>query len=774
MKIPGSCGHLTFAVGENRKRCRLAFAILYLAFAGATMAVPAQAQQARPPARSAVPPSALASHSNAKPTQANPIQHFVFIIKENRSFDSYFGTFPGADGATEGKTSTGQIVPLTLMPDITPHDLDHTNEGALTDIDNGNMDDFDLPPAAPQNDLLPYREFTQAGIPNYWTYAQNFVLADHMFSSLHGPSFPNHLYSVAAQSGGVVEVPLPASDWQPSMPLFTWGCDASPFITVRMLDAQGDLDAVAPCFDFPTLADSLQNAGISWKFYAPSQGQGGYHLSTLDAISHIRYSQLWSEDVVPTENFVNDALNGNLSAVSWDVIGPPDDEHPPDSTCLGENWSVAQVNAVMQGPDWNSTAIIIVWDDFGGFYDHVVPPVVDEFGLGIRVPALIISPYPYMPGYISHTQYEFSSVLKTIEEAFGLPPLTDRDAEANDLYDSFNFEQAPLPPLVLQPRACPVNSTSYVQFGSQGVGTLSVGSVVQLDNYSTTKLTISNIGITGDFTQTNHCTQILPGAGCKIVVTFAPKAAGVRTGELTITDSDPTSPQVVQLQGIGSLLNATPIYPGVAFGTTYFGHPQTRSVVLTNTSTSTPITISGVELSGLHASDFSQTTTCEGTIPPSSECTWKVTFTPTPLDYNFRGIETASLSFYSNDPSSPTIVRLMGIGTALDMSATQIEFGNQMMGESSTPRPITLRNTGTTPVTFSGLDTIGDYAQTNNCGAALQAGATCEVLVTFTPAVQGSDDGVLHLNDSDGTSPQAVMLYGSGVAPTAHNEPSRP
>jgi hypothetical protein len=145
-------------------------------------------------------------------------------------------------------------------------------------------------------------------------------------------------------------------------------------------------------------------------------------------------------------------MNGNLPNVCWIVSGPTS-EHPPDSSCLGENWTVQQINAIMQGGDWDSTAIFVTWDDFGGFYDHVPPPKVDNFGFGPRVPLLIISPYAKR-GYISHTQYEFSSLLKFAESRFKLAALTARDTVANDMTDSFDFDQAARPPLVLQAREC--------------------------------------------------------------------------------------------------------------------------------------------------------------------------------------------------------------------------------------------------------------------------------------------------------------------------------
>lgn len=386
----------------------------------------------------------------------NQIQHIVFIIKENRTFDNYFGTLPGADGATSGELSTGQVIPLGHTPDRTPNDICHTWACAHQAENNGSMNEFDL--ISGGNTLvngtpLAYTQLTQADIPNYFSYAQNFVLADHMFSSLQGPSFPNHMYTIAGQSGGAINVPNSSS---------SWGCDSESNTTVQVLESDGKIENEFPCFDFQTLADSLQNAGISWKYYAPGQGESGYIFSALDAIKHVRMGPLWTSNVVSDTQFVTEAQNGNLPAVSWLVTSVQNSEHPPYSTCVGENWTVQQINAIMQGPDWSSTAIFLTWDDFGGFYDHVPPPNIDTYGFGPRVPLLIISPFA-KKGYISHTQYEFSSVLKFIENRFALSSLTARDTEANDTTDSFDFSQSPRPALILQTRTCPPAASSAKQ-----------------------------------------------------------------------------------------------------------------------------------------------------------------------------------------------------------------------------------------------------------------------------------------------------------------------
>src|SRR5262249_43641944 len=369
------------------------------------------------------------------------IQHIVFIVKENRTFDNYFGKFPGAEGTTTGTIHTGQVIPLTQAPDRQPHDIGHSFQNAVTAINGGAMDSFDLIPTG--SDLSGYSQFDEEDIPNYFAYARYFTLADHMFSSLTGPSFPNHLYTVGAQSGGAINNPSSGG---------VWGCDSPPGATVQVMDDQGTITRVFPCFDFKTLADSLEEAGVSWRYHAPGQGQSGYIWSALDAIDHIRNTPLWQEHVVPPSQFIPDALSGNLPAVSWIVIGSGLSEHPPASVCAGENWTVDQLNAVMQGPDWGSTAVFLTWDDFGGFYDHVPPPSVDRFGFGPRVPLIIISPYA-KPEHISHTVYEFSSLLKFAELRFRLAPLTERDALANNLLDSFNFRQDPLPPLILERRS---------------------------------------------------------------------------------------------------------------------------------------------------------------------------------------------------------------------------------------------------------------------------------------------------------------------------------
>ena len=686
------------------------------------------------------------------PAGLTNIRHFVFIIKENRTFDNYFGTFPNADGATTGTLSTGQVIPLGRTPDQTPYDLGHAWAASIGAVDGGKMDRFDLVANGNKGgQMMSYTQLTQTDIPNYWKYAQNFALADRMFSSSRSDSFPNHLYIVGAQSGGVMGNPFALSgrvvDKQ------GWGCDDEAGIVVNVMDDEGDISDDFPCFDFQTLADSLQNAGLTWKFYAPPFGVDGYQYSSFNAINHIRNTALWTSNVVNSTQFVTDAMNGNLPSVSWLVAGL-ESEHPPNSTCLGENWTVQQINAIMQGPEWGSTAIFVTWDDFGGFYDHVPPPIVDQFGLGPRVPLLIISPFT-IPGHISHTVLEHASVLKTIEERFGLPPLTNRDATVHDTRDSFNFNQSPLPPLVLQPRSCPIPASSSVGFGDQLVGTASTVYKLTLTNYGTTTLSLRGNTITGDFSYTTLCGSTLKAGGsCNLKLTFTPAAAGPRTGTLTINDSDASSPQIVNLTGRGTYVGmAPPQSPGLAFKTTTLGSSASLKATLTNHGV-TPLTISSVSTVG----EFSQTNTCGVSVAAGAKCTFTITYTPQTAGPIIFG----NLVVNDGDPASPTTLRLTAAATGVSLSPASLTFGTQVVGTRSQPQPILVTNTGGSNLTFASVETSGDFAETDNCRQGVPPGGNCTISVTFDPSDTGARTGSITISDSDAMSPQIVAASGTG------------
>ena len=689
------------------------------------------------------------------------IQHIVFIIKENRSFDNYFGAYPGANGATTGLTSYGAVVPLLPTPDYAyPFDPEHGWASGNEAIDGGKMDRFDLLADSNINGqgYLGYTQASQTQLPNYWTYAQNFVLADNAYSSIQSDSFTNHLYTVAAQDDGALFISGPTTGVQSG----SFGCDAPVGTAGVTADDEGNISKIFPCYDFQTLADSLQSAGISWKFYAPPEGQRGYNFSTLDAINHIRNGPLWATNVVNDANFVSDAATG-LPAVSWLVTGGAASEHPKHGAlCAGENWTVEQINAIMNGPDWDTTAIFITWDDFGGLYDHVAPPVVDNWGLGPRVPFLIVSPYA-ISGYISHTQYEFSSVLKFIEERFGLAALTARDANANDTTDSFNFSQTPLSPLILQTRTCPFTSIATVPFGGQSVETSSTPYTVTLTNWGTTKVTMESPTISGPFSKTTTCTGSLkPAASCAVNVTFSPTATGAQSGTLTVDTSYPGSPWTVALQGTGSLFSLDIPYPGLSFPLLSYGTGTlSKPVTLTNHST-TAVNISNVQVIG---GAFGQTNTCGSTVEPGVTCTFNVTFAPTtatalPETDAFYG----DLVIYSNDPASPTQLRLSGSGTPVSYSPKSLTFAAQAVGTTSAVKTITVVNHGTNTLTFGSVSTTGAFAETNTClGGVGKNGGRCTISVTFTPTQSGTNAGTLTLVDSGGDSPQVLTLTGTGT-----------
>jgi phospholipase C len=381
--------------------------------------------------------------STSAASDATAIQHIVIIFKENRTFDTYFGQFPGGDGATTGMTSKGQKVPLGHMADSFRSSLCNGWDCAIEAQDSGKMDDFDK---ALGGSLDAYTQMTEQDVPNYWAYARHFTLGDRFFSSVHGASFPNHLYSVAAQSGGVIE----------NMTGTTGGtnCDGTPTGTVPVMDDKGKVTQHSPCFDFQTLPDLLEAAGISWKYYADWGG-------VLYTIRHIYNGPLRATRIAEPSTFADDAAKGKLPAVSWIIPPAGMGEHPPEGTCAGENWTVGVLNAIMQSPEWSSTAVFITWDDFGGLYDHVAPPQVDEYGLGPRSPLLVISPYA-KAGFVSHSVYEQASILRFVEHRYNLAPLTDRDRKASDMLDSFDFNQRPLPALVLPLRQCPVAPAAIV------------------------------------------------------------------------------------------------------------------------------------------------------------------------------------------------------------------------------------------------------------------------------------------------------------------------
>jgi phospholipase C len=201
------------------------------------------------------------------------------------------------------------------------------------------------------------------------------------------------------------------------------------------------------------MPDELNRAGISWHYYDIEDSW----FNAILAIKHLYQSKYWGPNVTPQDDLLPDIRNGRLAQVSWVIPPRGYNDHPGGpSVCMGENWLLEVMNALMRSKYWKSTAVFVVWDDFGGFYDHVAPPHVDHMGLGPRVPLLVISPWA-KEGYVDHKVYEFSSVLRFIEKVFGLPPLTHRDARANDMMSAFDFSRQPdfdERKLILEKRSC--------------------------------------------------------------------------------------------------------------------------------------------------------------------------------------------------------------------------------------------------------------------------------------------------------------------------------
>ena len=413
----------------------------------------------------------------------NPIEHVIFLIKENRSFDHYFGKYPGVEGATEGDTldcsslKDGPSIELSDAPLVQPHDLGHAFYPGLLAINGGKMNGFFC--IALGEDLAGYSQYDRDSLPAYWAYADRFVIADHFFTSMYGPTFPEHLYTVAAQSYGVVDNKSTTNvegnycddntEFTQRFPLEDLTADdikrimrLEENITAtpgQLLKIAQYWESTRTCFNLKVLPDQLQNNGISWKYYALPDTW----MNALQAIRHVRFGPMWNK-VQDPETILQDLKQDTLPAVSWLI--PPEgeaNEHPGSGTnvCEGENWTVEYLNAIQRSDAWPNTAVVVVWDDFGGFYDHVPPPHYDVMGLGPRTPALIISPYTRRGdnaegGAVDNNVYEFSSVLKFIEELHGLDPMTERDERADPLTGAFDFTQEPrLDPVILEPRECP-------------------------------------------------------------------------------------------------------------------------------------------------------------------------------------------------------------------------------------------------------------------------------------------------------------------------------
>jgi phospholipase C len=394
------------------------------------------------------------------------IEHVVFVIKENRSFDSMFGLFPGADGATQGHLCDGTTVQLSHLKDSAPG-IAHSFGAGATSINGGKMNCFDRIDGGGAPAYAGYSQYHRDDLPRYWKYARNFGLADRFFSSVYGPTGIEHLFTFAAQSDRFVDHETDGQygtgdpreycdDRRERADSFAKLTSAQRRAVFQAEESASTIGQVRnywverwPCIGIKVLPNVLSNHGISWKEY---QGDNTF-VQPLRMIKSIWNTNLRSH-IVHTDRFRRDVRDGKLPAVSWVTPPWPYSEHPPQGVCVGENWSVQLINTIMRSNYWRHTVIVLTWDDFGGFFDHVPPPHTDLYGFGPRVPALIISPW-VRPGKVVSTTFAFESVLKLIERLHRLPALTTRDADANDMLGAFDFQQTPNPPLVLSKRRCP-------------------------------------------------------------------------------------------------------------------------------------------------------------------------------------------------------------------------------------------------------------------------------------------------------------------------------
>ena len=369
------------------------------------------------------------------------VEHIVWIIQENHSFDNYFGTYPGADGPPPGTVlpvlpgGSRDVAPFHMPKDMPPCDLAHRWVIAHAAYNHGAMDGF----VWAEGSVYTMGYYDARDIPNYWNYASNYTLCDRFFSSLNGASLPNHLYTVAAQSGGVINNIFSVEEIE------------------EVLNSPGG-------YSFATMVNLFTQADVSWRYYVetrpvnPPPKKRNYladpdpkHYSLwnpLPGFKAIRENPAAMAHLVALEAYFDDLERGTLPAVCWIVPMGRDSEHPPAPPWAGMWYVTRLLNALMRSSAWPHTVVFLTWDDYGGFYDHVPPPVVDAFGYGPRVPTLVISPFAKR-GYISHHTYDFTSMLTFIERRFGLSHLTARDAHADPMLDCFDFAQEPTPPLVI-------------------------------------------------------------------------------------------------------------------------------------------------------------------------------------------------------------------------------------------------------------------------------------------------------------------------------------
>ncbi len=383
-------------------------------------------------------------------TGAGKITHVIYIVQENRSFDNLFQGYPGADTVPQGMNSYGQTITLKPVSLKTVYYVDHSAYGMFAACNgtgslpgtNCRMNGFNNEGGYgggpnPQYVYVPHTESKP-----YFDMANEWVVADRMFQSQLDESFVGHQYVIAAQAQSSVDLP----------DSLLWGCAGGSGDVVSTITQNRNPGGPyqQACFDYTTLGDELDQAKLTWRFYAPHYGNdnggNGGTWSAYQAIRHIFNGPDWKKDVVsPNWKFITDVRAGKLANFTWITPECAESDHLECGGGYGPSWVSALVNTVGASKFWDSTAIFVQWDDWGGFYDHVAPAYLDYDGTGFRVPLLVISPYAKQ-NYVSHVPYETASVLRFAEDLYGLNQLAAADARANSpAGDCFDFSQNPRP-----------------------------------------------------------------------------------------------------------------------------------------------------------------------------------------------------------------------------------------------------------------------------------------------------------------------------------------
>ena len=374
------------------------------------------------------------------------------IVQENRTVDNLFNGFSGADTVEYGMTSGGKSVKLLSISLATLMGPNHSHGAFVTEFDNGKMDGFDRERVtcspSPCSGTA-FAEVNRADSKIYWQFAGNYTLADHVFQTNEGPSFPAHQYLIAGQSGRNVD--SSGHVWS-----IAENANNSSCVVNGGLGMQIDMSSPFPgiegnrgptCQNYETIFDLLDGAGVSWHYY--NRKYTGFWAGPA-AVRHIWHGPDRKNLIVPETTVLADIAAHRLPAVSYIMPSPPNSDHPhttPTNPLNGPYWVGTIVNAIGQDPYyWSNTAVLVTWDDWGGWFDHAKPihPFPnDPYEYGFRVPLLVISPYA-RPHYVGHHQRTYSSILHFIEDVYGLPSLNTTDAQTDDLAGLFNFSQRPL------------------------------------------------------------------------------------------------------------------------------------------------------------------------------------------------------------------------------------------------------------------------------------------------------------------------------------------